>query len=66
MRKKTYFFELQEVIDVNKTYCGNNFPIYVNQAIMLNILNLYRAVCRLYLNKTEKKLLPKKCPLSRR
>ena len=29
--------------------------MYVNQIIMLYTLNLYSAVCQLYLNKTEKK-----------
>ena len=54
--KNMYFLELHEVMDVDKTYRGNHFPICVNQAIMLNILNLYRALCQLYINKTEKKL----------
>ena len=31
--------------------------MYVSQIIMLYTLNLYSAVCQLYLNKTEKKYL---------
>ena len=31
---------------------GNHFMMYVSQFIMLFTLNLYSAVCQLYLNKT--------------
>lgn len=40
---------------VNKTYCGNQFMIYVSHTIMVYILNLYTDVCQLFLNKTGKK-----------
>ena len=43
------------MIDVNLTYCGNYFTIYVSQIIMLYSLNLYSAVCQLYPSKTGKK-----------
>ena len=45
------------MIDVDSTYCDNYFMTYVSQIFMLYILNLYNAVCQLYLNKTgrEKK-----------
>ena len=36
-------------------HCDNPFMIYVTQIIMLCTLNLYSAVCQLYLNKTGKK-----------
>ena len=39
-------------MDVHKTYCDNNFMMYVSQIIMLYILNLHTAVCQLYLNKS--------------
>ena len=32
------------------TYCDNHLMIYARQIIMLDTLNLYRAVCQLYLN----------------
>ena len=31
----------------------NNFMMYVSQIIMLYTLDIYRAVCQLYCNKTE-------------
>ena len=43
------------MMDVHETYCGNNFMMYVSQSIMLCTLNLYSAVCQLYLNKTGRK-----------
>ena len=39
------------MMDVNYTYCGNHSTIYVNQVIMLCILNLYSAIRQLYLFK---------------
>ena len=39
-----------------KTYCDNHFMMYMSQITMLYTLNLYSAVCKLYLNKTGKKL----------
>ena len=50
------FLELHEVIDVNKTYCGNHFPTYVNKGIMLYTSSLYNTVGQLYIYKTEKKI----------
>lgn len=49
---------LCEVMDVNKIYCGNHFAIYVSQIMMLHALNLYSAICQLYLNKTMGKMEP--------
>ena len=50
------------MIDVDSTYCDNYFMTYVSQIFMLYILNLYNAVCQLYLNKTgrekKKNLIP--------
>ena len=42
------------MMDVNETYCGHHFTIYVSQTIMLYTLNLYSDVCQLYVNKTGK------------
>ena len=33
----------------------NHFVMYVNQILMLYILNLYRVVCQLYFHKTGRK-----------
>ena len=41
--------------DVPQTYCDNHFMMYVSQIIMLCTLNLYSAVCQLYLNKAGRK-----------
>ena len=38
-------FYLFEKMDVNWTFCGNHFTIYVNQTIMLYVFNLYSHVC---------------------
>ena len=46
---------LHEMMDVNYTYCDNNFMMYVSQITMLYNLNLYKAVCQLHLNKTGRK-----------
>lgn len=48
--KTSFFFNLYEIIDVNKTCCGNYFIIYISQIIMLYTLNAYNAVCTFYLN----------------
>lgn len=40
-----YLFCVYEMMDVNQTYCGNQFSIYVSQIIMSN--TLYSAVCQL-------------------
>ena len=36
-------------------HCDNHFMIHVSQIIMLYTLNLYNALCQLYLNKTGKR-----------
>ena len=41
------------MMDVHHIY-GDYFMIYVSRIIMLYTLNLYSAVCQLYLNKTGK------------
>ena len=43
------------MMDVHWTYCDNHFVMYVNQIMVLYILNLHSATCQLYLNKTERK-----------
>ena len=43
------------MMGVNGIFRGNHFMIYVNQMIMLYTLNLYNAICQLYLNKAKKK-----------
>ena len=35
------------------TYCGDRFTVYVCQVIMLYTLNLFSAICPLYLNKGQ-------------
>ena len=44
-------------MDVQYTYCGKHFMMYVGQIIMLYTLILHSAICQLYINKTgrEKK-----------
>ena len=37
------------------TYSDHHFMMHVSQIIMLYTLNLYSAVCQLYLNKTGRK-----------
>ena len=39
--KNCFFLFIYEMIDVNWTYCGNRFTVYVNQAIILYALTLY-------------------------
>ena len=46
---------LHERVNVRGMHCGNNFMMCVNQIIMLYLLNLYTAVCQLYLNKIGRK-----------
>lgn len=52
------------MMDINQTYCGKQFTVYVNQTIMLYVLNLYSDECQyinkcmpihLFLNKTGKR-----------
>ena len=52
---QTFNFYLYQMMDVHYIYYGNHFMMYVSQIIMLYTLNLYRAVCQLYLNKTVRK-----------
>ena len=46
------------IIDIHWPYYGNHFMIHISQIIMLYILNLYRVVCQLYLNKNWMKKNP--------
>ena len=41
-------------------FCGSHFMMYLSQFIMLFTLNLYSAVCQLYLNKPGRKPPPPK------
>ena len=43
------------MMDAFQTFRFHHFMTYVSQIIMLYTLNLYNAVCQLYLNKTERK-----------
>ena len=43
------------MMDINKIYHDKHFMMCVSQIIMLYTLNLCRAGCQLYLNKTERK-----------
>ena len=45
---------LYEMAGIHETYCDNHFMMYVSQFIMLSTLNLYIAVCQLYLKLKEK------------
>ena len=42
------------VMGVHLMYCDNHFMMYISQIIMLYTLNLYNALYKLYLNKTER------------
>ena len=42
------------MMDVHQTYYSDHFMMFVGQIIVLCILDLYRAMGYLYLNKTEK------------
>ena len=39
-------------MDVNWTYCGNYFTVYVNKTIMLYMFKFYSDICQLFLNTT--------------
>ena len=56
-----YFFNfcIHEMMDVPLTYCGHHFMMCISQIIMLYTLNLYSAVCQLYLNKIGRKKFEK-------
>lgn len=43
------------MLGFNGVYHNNHSTIYVTQTVMLYTLNLYRDMCQLFLNKTEKK-----------
>ena len=58
-KEKEYFFYFFNFVSIwddrcSLTYCDKHFMMYVGQIIMLYMLNLYSAVCQLYLNKTER------------
>ena len=58
--RKTFFsialiLYLFERVDVHYTHCGKHSMMYVSQIIKLYTLNLYSAVCQLYLNKPWRK-----------
>ena len=38
-------------------YCGNHFMMYVSQIIMLYMVNIYSAICQMYLNKIGIKII---------
>ena len=40
---------------IHQAYHGHHFMMYVSQIIMPHTLNLYSAVCQLYLSKTGRK-----------
>ena len=42
-------------MDVDQSYCDNNFMIYVSQIILLFVLNFYSAACQLHLNRTGRR-----------
>lgn len=41
----SFLLYLFKMMNVNWAYCGNYFTIYINQNIMLSILNLHNDVC---------------------
>ena len=47
-----FILYLCEMMDVSWTYCSNHSTIYVNQIIMLCVLNWYSDICRLFLSET--------------
>ena len=49
MHTHTYIYD-----GCSLNYHGNHFMMYVTQVVILYTLNLYSAVCQLYLSKTEK------------
>ena len=48
----SFILYLCEVMDV---HCGDHFMMYVSQIMILYTLNLYSAICQLYLNKTGRR-----------
>ena len=52
----SFILYLCEMMNIHKTYY-NLFMMYISQIIMLYALNLYSAICQLYLNKTRRKKL---------
>ena len=42
------------MVDAHEIYCDNHFIMYVSRITMLSTLNLYIAVCQLYLKFKEK------------
>jgi len=55
-KKKFYFFNFASIwgMDSHQIHYGNHFMMHVSLIIMLYALNLYSAICPLYLNKTKK------------
>lgn len=49
--KISFFLYLCKMMAITYAYCGNNFMIYVSQTSILYFLNVYTAVCLLYLSK---------------
>ena len=41
----------------SSTYCGNHFMMHVSQIIMLYMVNIYSAICQMYLNKIGIKII---------
>lgn len=50
-----FLLYLQEMMGISWNSYGNYIKIYVNQTIMLYILNVYSDESQLFLNKTRKK-----------
>ena len=48
----SFFVYLYEMMDVDQTYCGDNFTIDVSRITTLYTLNLCSPGCQLRLNKT--------------
>ena len=46
---------LSELMSIHWTSCGHRSMTYVSQVMMRHTLNLYSAVCQLYLNKAGRK-----------
>ena len=51
------------MMDVHLTYCDHHGMMYVSQITMLYTLNLFGAVCQLYLNKTGRKKIKNACEM---
>ena len=43
------------MMDVQQTNCDNHIMMYVSQFIMVYLLNLYSAICQIFLNNTGRK-----------